>query len=144
MGDSFFGEPFRRLFWSPAIFREWPGSLAAAVDWLETPSSHVLKVNVPGYGKEDIKVQLEEGNVLSIKGEGPPPAAAKEEKPRDAVWHVAERGKGEIYREFALPDNVRTDQIKAHVENGVLTIVVPKEHLPAKPKPRTIAVSSKL
>ncbi|EHA8590800.1 16.0 kDa heat shock protein, peroxisomal [Cocos nucifera] len=141
MADSFFGDPFRRFFWSPAIFREWNGSFPAAMDWVETPSSHILQVNVPGYGRDDIKVQVDEGNVLSIKGEGP---AAKEEKRKDAVWHVAERGKGELYREFALPDNVRTDQIKAHVENGVLTIVVPKEPLPAKPKPRTIAVSSKL
>ncbi|XP_010932576.1 16.0 kDa heat shock protein, peroxisomal [Elaeis guineensis] len=141
MADSFFGDPFRRFFWSPAIVQEWQGSFAAAMDWLETPSSHVFKVNVPGYGREDIKVQLEEGNVLSIKGEGP---ATKEEKPKDAVWHVAERGKGEFHREFVLPENVRTDQIKAHVENGVLTIVVPKEPLAAKPKPRTIAVTSKL
>lgn len=86
-------------------------------------------------------MQLEEGNVLSIKGEG---RTAKEEQPKDALWHVAEREKREFSREFALPDNVRTDQIKGHVENGVLTIIIPKEPLPSKPKPRTIAISSKL
>ncbi|XP_072953300.1 16.0 kDa heat shock protein, peroxisomal [Typha angustifolia] len=138
MADVFFGNPFRRLVWSPPVLREWHGSAAGSMDWIETSSSHLIKINVPGFGREEIKVQLEEGNVLSIRGE------AKEETPKDAVWHVAERGKGEFAREVALPDHVRADQIKAQVENGVLTVVIPKEPIPAKPKPRSITVSSKL
>lgn len=138
----FFGEPFRRLFWSPTILREWPGSSAAPMDWLETPNSYIFRFNVPGFGREDIKVQLEEGNVLHIRGE----AAAKEEPPaKDAVWHTAERGsRGAFDRRVALPENMRADQIRAQVENGVLTVVAPKVPPPAKPMPRTIPVSSKL
>lgn len=174
MADStFFGDPFRRFFWSPL---GWSGSPSApaAMDWLETPSSHIFKIDVPGTdsflfvffpwmvssrvwnrcilelggsgsGREDVKVQLEEGNVLSIRSEGSSATAAKEEQQlKEVVWHVAERGRGSFSRQIALPDNVRADQIKAHVENGVLTVVVPKEPIPPKPKPRTIAVSSKL
>ncbi|KAB2611930.1 15.7 kDa heat shock protein [Pyrus ussuriensis x Pyrus communis] len=37
------------------------------MDWLESPNSHIFKINVPGFRKEDIKVQIEEGNILQIK-----------------------------------------------------------------------------
>ncbi|XP_058079386.1 15.7 kDa heat shock protein, peroxisomal [Magnolia sinica] len=137
MSDAF-DRPFRRFFFNPPIVREWTGS-TALMDWLETPSSHIIKINVPGFSKDEIKVQLEEGNVLSIRGEG-----AKEEiQPKDAILHVSERGKGDFSREILLPENVKTEQIKAHVDNGVLTVVVPKDVNP-KSKSRNIAISSKL
>ncbi|XP_066372123.1 16.0 kDa heat shock protein, peroxisomal-like [Miscanthus floridulus] len=150
MADFFFGSPFRHLFHARPFFPavEWSsGAAAAAMDWVETPASHVLRVNVPGLGKDDVKVQVEEGNVLTIRGAPPPPAAkdkGKHEDEEGAVWHVAERGKPEFARAVALPENVRVDGIRAGVENGVLTVVVPKEAAPARPKPRPIAVSSRL
>lgn len=96
-----------------------------------------------GYSKDNIKVQVGDGNVLHIKGEG-----GKEEQlnAKDTVWHVAERGtgKGEFSREIELPENVKVDQIKAQVENGVLTITVPKDTTQKSSKVRNINVTSKL
>ena len=96
-----------------------------------------------GYSKDNIKVQIEDGNVLHLKGEG-----GKEEQhnAKDTVWHVAERGtgKGELSREIELPENVKVDQIKAQVENGVLTITVPKDTTQKSSKVRNINVTSKL
>ncbi|KAG4964059.1 hypothetical protein AAZX31_14G199400 [Glycine max] len=144
MADAIFGYPFRRFIWGhPPIFREWSGSIAL-LDWLESPTAHILKVNVPGFSKEDIKVQIEDGNILHIKGEG-----GREEpqaKEKDTVWHVAERstGKGGFSREIELPENVKVDQIKAQVENGVLSIVVPKDATPKTPKVRNINITSRL
>ncbi|KAL1308240.1 hypothetical protein HN51_050170 [Arachis hypogaea] len=145
MGDGIFGYPFRRFFLGhPPIFREWSGS-TALLDWLESPTSHIFKLNVPGFSKDEIKVQIEDGNVLHIKGEG-----GKEEnqaKEKDTVWHVAERGttgKSDFTRAIELPENVKIDQIKAHVENGVLTVVVPKDASPKSPKVRNINITSKL
>lgn len=146
MSDFFFGSPFRRRFHArPFHAVDWSSAAAAAMDWVETPSSHVLRVNVPGLGKDDVKVQVDEGKVLTIRGA--PPAAkekGKEDEEEGTVWHVAERGKPEFARAVALPENVRVDGIRAGLENGVLTVVVPKEVAPARPKPRSIAVSSKL
>ncbi|XVE71973.1 hypothetical protein DITRI_Ditri11bG0001000 [Diplodiscus trichospermus] len=143
MADAIFSYPFRRLFWSPPVFREWAGS-TALMDWLESPTAHIFKINVPGCNKEDIKVQIQDGNILHIKGEG-----RKEEShatAKDTVWHVAERGtgKGEFSREIELPENVKVDQIKAHVENGVLAIIVPKDSTPKPSKLRNINITSKL
>ncbi|KAJ1377760.1 HSP20-like chaperone [Sesbania bispinosa] len=142
MADGIFGYPFRRFFWShPPIFREWSGS-TALLDCLESPTAHILKINVPGFSKDDIKVHIEDGNFLHIKGEG------RKEEPlaKDTVWHVAERGtgKGEFSRAIELPENVKVDQIKAQVENGVLTVVVPKEATPKSPKVRNINITSRL
>lgn len=104
-------------------------------------------IHTAGYKKEDIKVQVEDGNIMVIRGE------CKEEQPRgkdnDVVWHVAERKmmseKGGFSREIELPENLKVDQIKAHVENGVLTVVVPKDTTtPKVSKVRNINVTSKL
>jgi HSP20 family protein len=136
MADLFLGSPFRRLLYARPY-----ASATAAMDWLETPTSHIIKINVPGLGKDDVKVQVEDGNVLTVR------AAAMEngkEENEETVWHVAERGKPEFAREVALPEHVKVEQIRAGVENGVLTVVVPKEPAPARPRTRPIAVSSKL
>lgn len=102
-----------------------------------------------GYSKDEIKVQVEEGNVLVIKA-----AEGKEEgqgKDKDVVWHVAERGAGGMttgkagfYREIELPEDVKVDQIRASVENGLLTVVVPKGTTPKPAKIRNINITSKL
>ncbi|XP_057501064.1 15.7 kDa heat shock protein, peroxisomal [Actinidia eriantha] len=142
---AIYGDPFRRLFWSPPIYRTVSGS-TALMDWLETPNSHIFKINVPGYTKDDIKVEVEDGNILVIRSEVGKEKPHSQGKDRDAVWHVAERAgcSGEFSREIELPEHVKVDQIKAHVENGVLTIVVPKDSSPKPNKVRTINISSKL
>ncbi|KAL0396432.1 UNVERIFIED_CONTAM: heat shock protein, peroxisomal [Sesamum calycinum] len=131
---ALFGDPFRRFFLSPTIYRTSPGS-TALLDWLESPTAHIFKINVPG-----------EGNILVIRAEG-----GKEEqqqgKEKDIVWHVAERktlGKGDFSREIELPEDVKVDQIKAQVENGVLTVVVPKDTTPKPSRVRNINITSKL
>lgn len=60
------------------------------------------------------------------------------------VWHVAERGTFDFSREIQLPQNVKPDHIKAQVDNGVLTVVVPKDTTPKPSKVRNITVTSKL
>ncbi|KAL4360874.1 hypothetical protein GQ457_04G026700 [Hibiscus cannabinus] len=145
MADGLLGHPFtfRRLFWSPPMFREWSGS-TALMDWVETPTAHIIKINVPGYSKEDIKVGIRDGNIMQIKGKGE--GIKEETKDKDNVWHVAERGTGraEFSREIELPDNVKVEQIKAQVEHGVLTILVPKDSSPKQSKVRNINITSKL
>ncbi|CAH1429401.1 unnamed protein product [Lactuca virosa] len=142
---ALFGDPFRRFFFNPPIYRT--GSVTTGLmDWFETPQAHFIKINVPGYSKEDVKVQVEEGNVLVVRGEGG--KEKEKEMEKGTVWHVAERGGGVegvgFSREIELPEDVKVDQIKAQVENGVLTVVLPKDLSPKASKVRNIHVSSKL
>ncbi|KAL3637734.1 hypothetical protein CASFOL_018182 [Castilleja foliolosa] len=122
---ALFGDPFRRFLFSPTIYAgATPGSIAL-LDWLETPTAHIFKINVPGYSKDDVKVYVQDG-ILVIRGEGVKEDLPKQ-KEKDVVWHVAERkavGKGDFLREIELPTDLKVDQIKAQVDNGVLTVVV--------------------
>lgn len=95
-----------------------------------------------GFNKDEIKVQIEEGNILHVRGEG----VKEENLGKDIVWHAAERGIGkrDFSRMIELPENVKLDQIKAHVENGVLTVLVPKDASPKSHKVRNINITSKL
>ncbi|KAI5067079.1 hypothetical protein GOP47_0017607 [Adiantum capillus-veneris] len=104
--------------------------------WKETPEAHIFKVDLPGLAKEDVKVQVEGGaRVLQISGER---KKQQETRPVDK-WHLEERVQGSFLRRIRLPENANLKEGKASMENGVLTIVVPK--MP-KPAPKTIPVSS--
>ncbi|KAI5682635.1 hypothetical protein M9H77_03863 [Catharanthus roseus] len=108
---------------------------AARVDWKETPEAHIFKADLPGVKKEEAKVEVEDGRVLVISGER---AAEKEDK--NDKWHRVERSRGKFLRKFWLPENAKVDQVKAGMENGVLTVTVPKQEI-KKPEIKTIEIS---
>ncbi|KAJ4797056.1 hypothetical protein LUZ62_048302 [Rhynchospora pubera] len=108
---------------------------AARIDWRETPEAHVFKADLPGIKKEEVKVEVEEGNVLQISGE-----RTRENEEKNDTWHRVERSSGKFLRRFRLPENAKMDQIKAAMENGVLTVTVPKEEV-KKPEVKSIEIS---
>ncbi|KAL5580886.1 hypothetical protein UlMin_013328 [Ulmus minor] len=144
--SSFF-DPFSLDVWDP--FRDFPFSSSplqelsrensafanTRIDWKETPEAHVFKADLPGLKKEEVKVEVEEDRVLQISGER---NVEKEEK--NETWHRMERSSGKFQRRFRLQENAKMDQIKASMENGVLTVTVPKEEL-KKPDVKAIQIS---
>jgi len=107
----------------------------ARIDWKETPEAHVFKADVPGLKKEEVKVEVEDGNVLQISGE-----RSKEQEEKNDRWHRVERSSGKFLRRFRLPENAKTEQIKASMENGVLTVTVPKEEV-KKPEVKPVQIT---
>eukprot|EP00253_Pinus_taeda_P035510 PITA_35510 len=91
----------------------------ARVDWKETPESHIIKIDVPGIKKEDIKIEFKSG-VLTVSGE-----QQVEKTDKSEHWHRAERVVGKFIRQFRLTDG-DMEGIKASLENGVLVVNVPK------------------
>ncbi|CAO2209087.1 unnamed protein product [Urochloa humidicola] len=136
-------------FWDPfdGVFRSLVPSVAASagrdtaafanarIDWKETPEAHVFKADLPGVKKEEVKVEVEDGNVLVISGE-----RSKEKEDKNDKWHRVERSSGKFLRRFRLPENAKTDEVKAGMENGVLTVTVPKAEV-KKPEVKAIEIS---
>ena len=116
-------DPFRN-FEFPELSRENTAFVSTRVDWKETPEAHVFKADLPGLKKEEVKVEIEDDRVLQIRGER---NVEKEEK--NDTWHRVERSRGQFMRRFRLPENAKMDEVKASMENGVLTVTVPKKEV---------------
>ncbi|OVA09456.1 Alpha crystallin/Hsp20 domain [Macleaya cordata] len=135
--DPFNDFPFTSLSISrPEFSNETSQFVNARIDWKETPEAHVFKADVPGLKKEEVKVEVEEGRVLQISGE-----RNKEKEEKNDQWHRVERSSGKFLRRFKLPENAKVDEVKASMENGVLTVTVPKVEVNKKPEVKAIEIS---
>ncbi|XP_021278242.1 18.1 kDa class I heat shock protein-like [Herrania umbratica] len=130
--DGFFSSMLANV---PFSGREASAFANARVDWKETPEVHIFQADLPGLKKEEVKVQVEEGRILQISGE-----RSKEKEEKNDKWHRVERSSGKFLRRFRLPENAKMDQVKASMENGVLTVTVAKEE-EKKPEVKPIEIS---
>ncbi|KAL5581019.1 hypothetical protein UlMin_013461 [Ulmus minor] len=134
-------DPYDRLLNSSAAIVPSPSAREASafantrIDWKETPEAHVFKADLPGLKKEEVKVEVEEGRILQISGE-----RGKEQEEKNDKWHRVERSSGKFLRRFRLPENAKMDQVKASLENGVLTVTIPKEE-EKKPEVKPVQIS---
>jgi HSP20 family protein len=121
MFDSMFGrEALSGAGWLPAV------------DIFETDAHDVVvKVEVPGFKREDIKVTFE-NNVLTLEGERKAAADVTREQ-----YHRLERAYGTFRRSFTMPATVDSGRVQAAYADGVLTITLPQR---AEARPRQIEV----
>lgn len=108
------GETDKEFEWSPAA------------DISESETEYVVKADLPGVDKKDVKITLENGQ-LRISGER---KVEKEAKDENQVR--VERFYGTFARTFGLPDDADTAGIRADSSNGSLTIRIPRKKA-AKP-----------
>jgi len=98
-----------------------------AVDIAEHDDEYIVKVELPGINKEDVKITLE-SNILTIRGE-----KKQEKETKKENYHRVERSYGTFQRSFTLPTTVKSDKIDASYKDGVLSVFLPKAE-EAKPK----------
>lgn len=91
-----------------------------AVDVYEDKDDVVVKAEIPGLSKEDVHVEVTD-STLTIKGE-----KKREETIKDDEYHCCERSFGSFTRSVDLPCEVKVEQVKASVKNGVLEVRMPK------------------
>ncbi len=126
-----------RVFGRP-LSRMEPNEMFTVADWTpsadisETETAYLIKAEIPGVNKEDVKVTIQDG-MLTIQGER---KMEKEEK--DKKFHRIERSYGSFMRSFRVPDDADESAVKAEFKDGVLNVTLNKT---AKPKPKSINVS---
>lgn len=115
--------------------RDAKAMAATPADVKEYPNYYVFVVDMPGLKSGDIKVQVEDDNVLVISGE-----RKREEEKEGAKYVRMERRVGKFMRKFSLPENADTEGVSAVCQDGVLTVTVKKLPPPEPKKPKTIEV----
>jgi len=93
---------------------------APVVDISETPEAYLIRAELAGMKREDIKVKLEQG-VLTLRGE-----RRQEKEDKDNKHHRVERFYGSFARSFTLPEDADAEHIKAEYSEGLLTLSLPK------------------
>tara|TARA_B100000508_G_scaffold128262_1_gene113898 strand:- start:611 stop:1033 length:423 start_codon:yes stop_codon:yes gene_type:complete len=97
---------------------------------LNTDTMYCIRAEIPGMSKKDIDIELE-NNTLSISG--------------DRKWNdkdqnnYSEFSYGKFYRSFNLPEDVKENNIKASMKDGILSVQVPRLEK-VKPEVKKIAI----
>jgi HSP20 family molecular chaperone IbpA len=105
----------------------------APTDIHDTGTAVVLTLEMPGVGRDDVDIDLER-RVLSIRGRG------RVTSPEGYRLVHAEYGEGDYERVFTLSEEIDEAAIQAEVENGVLTLTLPRAEAT---KPRRIEVKAR-
>ncbi|HMK13801.1 MAG TPA: Hsp20/alpha crystallin family protein [Burkholderiales bacterium] len=119
--DTDLDDWFKGFFLRPISLQGQP-PLQMKIDVSENDKSYTVRADIPGVKKEDIAVNIDD-NQVSISAEV---KEEKEKKNGDRVVHK-ERYYGNVYRSFTLPQDVDDKAAKAHYEQGVLELTLPKK-----------------
>ena len=103
--------------------------------YTEDDKTLVAEVQAPGFGKDDIEVNVHNG-MLEIKGEKHEKGEDRKEKRN----YMVRESHTSFYRSIALPKTADGDKVMAHFENGILKVRVPLKELPA---PKRVTISER-
>jgi HSP20 family protein len=128
--ENFFGRDIDDFFKMPK------SAFVPAVNIIQSDKKYTVEVAAPGLKKEDFKIEVEDG-VLTISAEKETEAEDKNKK-----FTRMEYSYNAFCRSFSLPESVKATDVKAHYEDGILKIDVPKiEVEKRKALPTTVAIS---
>lgn len=92
-------------------------------DVRETDNSYELDVDLPGFKKDEIKAQLENGCLTISAAKG----LDKDQKDKDGKYIRQERYAGAMSRSFYVGDDVTQEDVKAKYGDGILKLSIPKK-----------------
>ena len=101
------------------------------INLTEDKHNYYVRAELPGVKAAELDIQAT-SNSLAIAGERKIPA-----EDEGARYHRREREAGSFSRMISLPDAINTAEVTANLENGILTVIVPKAEVA---KPRQISV----
>ena len=96
-------------------------------DVREKEDAYEVMIDLPGFKKEEVKIELKNGNLTIHAAK----TLDKEEK-KEGKYIRQERYSGNMSRSFYVGENVKVQDVQAKFENGILTLDIPKKD-PKKP-----------
>jgi Molecular chaperone (small heat shock protein) len=140
-GESLFDDwmdfPFRGF--GTDVEKKLYGKNAARVmktDLKEHEDGYELSVDLPGFKKDQIQLQLSNGYLTVSAAKG----VEEEEKDKKGRLVHQERFSGSMSRSYYVGENLEEEDIKAKFENGVLTLDFPKVEQKKLPERKTIQI----
>lgn len=127
-----------RIFGRTASRAESSREMLGMADWTpsvdisETDTAYLIKGEIPGVKKEDVKVTIQDG-MLTIQGER---KMEKEEKGKK--FHRVECSYGSFVRSFPVPEDADENQVKADFKDGMINVTLTKS---AKAKTKAVNVA---
>ncbi|MDH5228969.1 MAG: Hsp20/alpha crystallin family protein [Gammaproteobacteria bacterium] len=107
----------------------------AEVNIASDKQQYSITLEAPGLSQKDISIELQD-RVLVIKG-----SKQHEEEDKNKHFYRIERRYGSFQRILAIPDDADANQIKARMDKGVLTIIIPR-HESSKKNVQQIKIDS--
>ena len=137
--------PKHQQNWLPGIFNDFFGnewiaktsSAAPAINIVETEKEYEVQIAAPGITKDDFDITVDKENHLVVTVEHKQEEGEKDKKGR---YLRREFSYSQFQQTLILPDNVNTDAIEAHQNNGVLTVMIPKKQTPMMAEKKKIMV----
>ena len=105
-------------------------------DIKETDSGFELEMDLPGFKKDEIGIELENGYLTVSAAKG----LDKDEEDKKGKYIRKERYAGAMQRSFYVGEYVTQEDIKAKYENGILRLSVPKKEAKPVETKKTIAI----
>ena len=133
--DDWIDFPFDRDFWG----RRTPANTSKNLmktDIREHDGGYELDIDLPGFKKDEIKAELENGylTISATKGTN------NDEQDKKGKYIRRERYAGTMQRSFYVGENVTQEDIKAKFEDGILKLSIPKKDAQAVETKKTIAI----
>mgnify|MGYP000217582641 FL=1 len=135
--DDWMNFPFNDEFWgkkNPLYGKHAQNMMKT--DIRETDGSYELDVDLPGFKKDEIQIELKDG-YLTVSAEK---GLDKDEEDKKGKYIRKERYAGALSRTFYLGEEIREEEIKAKFENGILSVSIPKEEEKKVEGPKHISI----
>ena len=135
--DDWMDFPFDRDFWgrkNPLYGKN--ANRVMKTDIREHDGGYELDVDLPGFKKDEINVELENGYLTISATKG----LDKDEQDKKGKYIRRERYAGAMQRSFYVGDEVTQEDIKAKFEDGILRLSIPKKDAQAVETKKTIAI----
>lgn len=132
--NNFFNNLFDDSFFMNPAANSNPQAMKT--DVIEKDGNYLVEVELPGYKKEEIKVDLKEG-YLTISANK---VEETEEKDENQKVVRKERFSGSCKRSFYVGENLSEEDIKAKYNDGILHLTLPKEKEAVKEEPKAITI----